>query len=424
MTYSLLPDLIAMLALIAFMRLLRRKHPQQHVDIWLIGMFFIFVEAFAHIFYAASSGNLRKALHVISLDAYLLAGLTFTWATGRNLFSRRSRILFLSLNTIALLAILTLYGLDIRDRFLYDLLLSAGLVLGIGSSLYIRRSWPLAAVQLCGWLPLGYFVNRSDFRGAVYWALFCLYVIAAFAFHHSLPRKSAGKQVVLAGFLIWALVFLAHPWVVHYPTYDDIATQVWNMQKFLISIGMLFVMLEEQVTANEWLALHDALTGLPNRRLFEDRLNHGLERSRRTKSHLALLMLDLNGFKEINDSFGHQTGDQILREVAANLRATVRSSDTLARLGGDEFMIIVSDLGNDCAYSISRLIEAIGGAFEKPILIAGQSTLVTASLGYAIYPDEAPDAASLLNLADQRMYALKERPIHPNLDRNIEAPAH
>jgi diguanylate cyclase (GGDEF)-like protein len=191
-------------------------------------------------------------------------------------------------------------------------------------------------------------------------------------------------------------------------SYSDIASHIWNMQKSLISIGMILVMLEEQVSSNEWLALHDELTGLPNRRLFAERLTMAIEQADRMRSRLALLILDLNGFKAINDTFGHQTGDHVLREVSSHLRRGVRATDTLARLGGDEFIIVATDLAMD--QGADHFVEAIRSAMERPVQCEGHSLLVSASLGIAIYPDDADDSIKLLRIADQRMYALKQRP--------------
>ena len=180
------------------------------------------------------------------------------------------------------------------------------------------------------------------------------------------------------------------------------------MQKALISLGMILVMLEEQVSNNQWLALHDDLTGLPNRRSFEDHLNHTLQRCRRRKGSLALLLLDLDGFKRINDSLGHQAGDEVLRGVANNLRESLSAANTLARLGGDEFTLVAAGLED--RRSVDHLLNSIRSAVEKPLLIDGQTLSVTASLGVAIYPDDADNATSLLRIADQRMYKLKQKP--------------
>jgi diguanylate cyclase (GGDEF)-like protein len=183
---------------------------------------------------------------------------------------------------------------------------------------------------------------------------------------------------------------------------------------------MILVMLEEQVSSNEWLALHDELTGLPNRRLFSDRLSVSIERADRMSSRLALLILDLNGFKSINDTMGHQAGDQVLREVSSHLRKSVRASDTLARLGGDEFIIVTNDLGID--QRAVQLLDSVRIALDKPIMVEGRSMVVTASMGMAIYPDDAEDSIRLLRVADQRMYAAKAMPIHsPKTGSNMKA---
>jgi diguanylate cyclase (GGDEF)-like protein len=122
-------------------------------------------------------------------------------------------------------------------------------------------------------------------------------------------------------------------------------------------------------------------------------------------------MLDLNGFKRINDTLGHCVGDQVLREVAKNLREHVRSFDALARLGGDEFTMIASDVSDE--QSLEELLNDVRRAVERPLLTDGQRLVVTASLGAAIYPDDASDEAGLLRVADQRMYLLKRKPALP-----------
>ncbi len=129
------------------------------------------------------------------------------------------------------------------------------------TAFYLRRSWKFAALQICGWFAVGLLINNGKFREAVYWSLCCVYSIAWFNFRQRLPRKSTGRLAILTGFFIWAAFFLVHPLIVQYRTYADIASHVWNMQKSLISIGMILVMLEEQVSSNRWLALHDELTG-------------------------------------------------------------------------------------------------------------------------------------------------------------------
>jgi diguanylate cyclase len=419
MNYLFLPDLLALTILIVILLLLRRRHPQGRADIWLLGLFFTLVEAVAHTFYPLN-GLPPKSLHLIVMDCYLLGGIVFVWASSGYSASTRVELLYLVLNTLPLVAVTTLYGLHIYSGIAFFFCMAAGLLLGVSSSLYLRHSWRFAALHVCGWLAMGYLIHAANYRAAVYWSLCCVYTIAAINFQRRLARNSTGRLAIVTGFVIWALCLLLHPWIVTYRAYADIASHVWNMQKSLISIGMILVMLEEQVSSNEWLALHDELTGLPNRRLFADRLTTAIERADRAHSRLALLILDLNGFKTINDTMGHQAGDQVLRDVSNNLRKSVRASDTLARLGGDEFIIVATDLGVD--QTLDHFIAAVRSALEKPVQVEGQSMIVSASLGIAIYPDDADDSIKLLRIADQRMYALKHKPeFSPKTGANIKA---
>jgi diguanylate cyclase (GGDEF)-like protein len=419
MNYSFLPDLLALAILIVILLLLRRRHPQGRADIWLLGLFFTLVEAVAHTFCPQNQAPPRM-LHLIVMDCYLAGGMVFAWASGGYPFSRNVELIYLSLNTLPLLALTSLYGLHIYAASAFFAVMAAGLVIGVASSIYLRHNLLYAGLHAVGWLAMGYLIHKAQYREAVYWSLCCLYTIAAINFQRRLARNSTGKLAIVTGFTIWALCLLLHPWIVVYRAYADIASHIWNMQKSLISIGMILVMLEEQVSSNEWLALHDELTGLPNRRLFADRLTNAIDRADRMRTRLALLILDLNGFKAINDTMGHQAGDQVLREVSAHLRRSVRASDTLARLGGDEFIVVATDL--DITQSVDHFMESVRSALEKPILVEGQSMIVSASMGMAIYPDDADDSINLLRIADQRMYALKQRPeFSPKMAANMKA---
>jgi diguanylate cyclase (GGDEF)-like protein len=419
MNYSFLPDTLALMILIIILLLLRRRHPQGRADIWLLGLFFTLVEAIAHNFYPQDALP-PTSLHLIVMDCYLLGGVVFIWASGGYPFSNNPELINLSLNALPLLAISTLYGLHIYTAVAFFACIAAGLVIGVASSLYLRHNTEYAILHVCGWLGMGYLIHRGEYREAVYWSLCCVYLIAAINFQRRLARNSTGKLAIVTGFAIWALCLLVHPWIVKYRAYAEIASHIWNMQKSLISIGMILVMLEEQVSSNEWLALHDELTGLPNRRLFADRLSLAIDRADRMRTRLALLILDLNGFKIINDTMGHQAGDQVLREVSSHLRKSVRASDTLARLGGDEFIIVATDL--EQGQSADHFVEAVRYALERPVLVEGRSMIVSASLGMAVYPDDANDSIKLLRIADQRMYALKQGPeFPPRIEGNLKA---
>jgi len=153
------------------------------------------------------------------------------------------------------------------------------------------------------------------------------------------------------------------------------------------------------------LANHDSLTGLANRNLLMDRLQHALEQAKRASSKLAVLFLDLDDFKQINDNYGHETGDRVLKCVAERLLACLRSGDTLARRSGDEFVIVLENISS--RDMVEQVVDKIQKVFEQRIDIEGIDVSITMSIGFAIYPDEAEDKMELLNLADKRMYAKK-----------------
>jgi diguanylate cyclase (GGDEF)-like protein len=407
MNFAFLPDMLALAILVVILMVLRKRHPQERADLWLLGLFFTLVEAVAHTFYA-SSGPPQRPLHVIVMDCYLLTGMIFVWASGANPISSSPRRIYLAVNSLPLFGICTLYGLHILSGAAFYPFMAAGLLIGVTSSVYVRKSWLLAGLHAAGWLAMGYLIHVGEYREVVYWSLCCVYTTATVNFYRRLPSGSTGRLAIVTGFSIWSLNLLLHPWIVQHRSFADIASHIWNMQKSLISIGMILVMLEEQVSSNEWLALHDELTGLPNRRLFADRLTIAIERADRMRSRLALVILDLNGFKKINDTLGHQVGDQVLREVSAHLRKSVRASDTLARLGGDEFIIVASDMEQEG--SVDHFMDSIRRSLERPVVVDGRHLVVSASVGMAIYPEDAEDSIRLLRVADQRMYAFKHRP--------------
>lgn len=152
-------------------------------------------------------------------------------------------------------------------------------------------------------------------------------------------------------------------------------------------------------------AYHDALTGLPNRRRFTERLDQALVKARRNNTPLALLFLDLDHFKDVNDALGHAAGDALLQEIAHRLKSCVRTSDTVARLGGDEFTALLPDVDGSGAIQVAKKILQ---SLPVSYVIGGKTLTVTPSIGISLYPDHAPDAATLIQLADGAMYASKQ----------------
>ncbi len=154
------------------------------------------------------------------------------------------------------------------------------------------------------------------------------------------------------------------------------------------------------------LAYYDVLTKLPNRALLADRLQQAVARSHRNKTQLAICFLDLDGFKPVNDNFGHEVGDQILIKVAERITQNIREIDTVSRQGGDEFVILLNDIESEeqCAHTLERIHQSL----SQPQLIDGVEHLLTASSGVTLYPGDQSEMSSLLRHADEAMYLAKK----------------
>ncbi len=160
---------------------------------------------------------------------------------------------------------------------------------------------------------------------------------------------------------------------------------------------------EEEINV---LAHHDALTGLPNRRLFRDIITVELAQARRNRKKMGVLFLDLDRFKDINDTLGHDTGDLLLQEVARRFKISIRQSDTIARIGGDEFNIIIPDITQ--AEAAAEVARKIIDSLRRPLTIADHHLMITTSIGISVYPDDTEELDNLLNYADMAMYHAKE----------------
>jgi diguanylate cyclase (GGDEF)-like protein len=162
--------------------------------------------------------------------------------------------------------------------------------------------------------------------------------------------------------------------------------------------------LSQAQAALEYQALHDVLTGLPNRRRFDSWLGQSVESARGRAGSVGLLLLDLDGFKEVNDTLGHHVGDELLREVAERLRGTLRDGDLVARLGGDEFAVVLPDADTAKANAAAqRVLDAL----KAPIRVQGHAIETGGSVGIALFPADGSDPISLLRRADMAMYSAK-----------------
>ncbi|MFN3902670.1 EAL domain-containing protein [Rehaibacterium terrae] len=201
-------------------------------------------------------------------------------------------------------------------------------------------------------------------------------------------------------------------WLTHvdgsrYPVWRTV-TAARDEQGRTVNFILGYLNIAELVLAREHLdhlAHHDALTGLPNRALLTRDLQRVLSRARFMRSGVAILFLDLDGFKNINDSLGHSVGDRLLQAVAARLRALIRDSDMVARIGGDEFVIVLESLKDPGG--AERVAEKVMEAFNEPFVVGEHSLYLTPSIGISLYPGDGEDAETLLRNADTAMYAAK-----------------
>ena len=189
--------------------------------------------------------------------------------------------------------------------------------------------------------------------------------------------------------------------------------------KFTQAEAALLELLSEQVAAAMFFATkydpqelfyratHDPLTGVANRSLFMDRLRSEIAHGERGASLLGVLMIDMNGLKQINDTFGHRTGDAVIVEVSHRIAACARESDTVARLGGDEFGVILSPI--DSMLGIESAIDRYSHAIAHPFLYENRAFPMSASIGGAVFPHDTDDINNLMEIADQRMYQIKKR---------------
>ncbi|NEX18032.1 MAG: hypothetical protein C1943_15820 [Halochromatium sp.] len=187
---------------------------------------------------------------------------------------------------------------------------------------------------------------------------------------------------------------------------DQIIGVIENARDISDQLALL-EQLKEQKLSYAHLAQHDPLTGLPNRLLFTDRLSQAILRAQRDQYGLAILLIDLDHFKHINDSFDHSSGDQVLQEVAARLRALFRAADTIARLDGDEFGVILSEIkpGQEAALVAHKILQS----FEEPFYIRGRQVFLAASIGIALYPEHGTSVDDLVRNADTALNRAKDQ---------------
>jgi len=413
LNWSGIPDVAAIALLIcAFASVARRSHTPVS-GLWLTGWLMILLHFAAGLFISAPGiwGNLVLVLFSASLA---WAGVLFMHASipHRNDVSSRWMLWALWASNLLYLTVLS-FGSEARWA-----LNLAAIVLGLCPLVItlasIRRvnhplRWILSSLYGALSIFLLTFQHRPGIGPDLAWnaILFNVYFGCCIFFAYAFRRDTAGAFVTIVGFFTWASVFIVAPMMRAFQPQVHIESEVWNLPKFVVAIGMMLLLLEDQIEHNKHLALHDPLTGLPNRRLFEDRMASAVERSRRTGTEMALLVIDLNDFKQVNDTMGHHVGDLVLQRVASTFAERVRRSDTVSRTGGDEFSVILGEPTNrDAAELVGESLKEL---LSEPLDIEGQKVSVGASIGIAVFPEDATDTESLCIAADMQMYGAKRR---------------
>ncbi len=409
--WTRIPDLVcAVLMIWAFGSVPRDK--QKYVSgIWMLGWVMILVHSIAALF-TQLHGIWGGLTYIVYSAALASAGLLFSYALIPSRDNRSRLWLLYSLEATGFV-------------YLTILILSPGRHWALNLFAVLLTLCPLAVIltsiraadEPCRWIVLAFcaslstflliFQNRRPYGQQLAWSgfLFTIFIGSCFFTFLAYRRATAGVSVTVVGFFGWALVFILEPLQRALWPQVHIESEIWHLPAFVVAMGMLLLLLENELQHSKYLALHDELTGLANRRLFQDRLDNALARARRTGVPLGLLSIDLNQFKLVNDNLGHQAGDKVLQQVSALFNERVRGSDTVARTGGDEFCVILENPtsradAEQVGHSLRRLLE-------KPLQLGDRSVLIGASVGIAIFPNDAPDADSLCSVADLRMYEEK-----------------
>lgn len=274
--------------------------------------------------------------------------------------------------------------------------------------------WTTAAVALLIAAGAAVFVAQNDYDSAVRVLVSSLFLVAGSLYVRKFPRFSLGVLLAASGLFSWGTALFLDTSTGSDTALLDPSNGLLMLSKYLVAIGMIVTVLEEQIEEarvySQQLshqANHDILTSLPNRILLQDRLNQALARCRRSKAMMAVFSIDLDRFKQVNDTFGHRVGDLYLKEVAQRLSSRVRDGDTLARTGGDEFTAILENVRSpEDASGVARaLIETL----HRPIVLEGASHMASASIGVALYPFDGSDSDSLRRAADQAMTRAKHQ---------------
>jgi len=408
--FSVLPDFVAIGGLIAVFWTLLRRTGESRLNFWLVGWGMLLMHIVAE-FVARNTPGSADGAWSAAVAMLVLTANAFLWASNDQLEIGWRNLSIVVLSAVPDVIFLTLDTYGSNATWAYAILTVAGL----GSMLWFMRVWhgandrPTArwrtALVLLAYAVQGALVAAHHPGEGVTWMLVWHYLAVAEFYRVTAPRPSASVRFTMINFIAWAFVFpVANLMYVLWP-HVHVDGEVWNLPKFLVATGMTFTLLEEQLSKAEYASLHDALTGLPNRRMLTRRLHAAMTQAKAAGTLMALVVIDLDGFKEINDTLGHAVGDEVLQWAARQFRTCLQPRDVLARLGGDEFAVVLTDV--PARQAAEHVAQNLRLALADGMLIRTRQLALRASVGFAVYPADGQDADRLYAVADRAMYERK-----------------
>ncbi len=404
MDRTLLPEIFSLTVFILGFRPLARR-VGEHANLWFLGWGFVLAYLLAQMFDAPQ----RLYIHLISAWALQGAGLTFVMVSG-NLPKRRIPWLLMAEMSLPMLLLSAFDVFHVTHPLPAIALCLLFLVPGVHMVVKPRlRTRPI--VTVCGGFALfgvlAIPVTLYSVHLAQQLSLTLIFLSASYLYYVTAARPTRGVLAATWGFAAWGLSYpfaILFAWLFPRIPLDR---NILGLPVYFVVIGIMLTLLEEHVERTERLAMHDPLTDLPNRRMFEERLIATMEEARINRTTVACLVIDVDNFKQINDTLGHSAGDQLLRALAVRLSWHMTPRDILARTGGDEFTALLAGVNDE--HHLRFIAGAMMSAGSVPIVIDGKPVDLHISIGIALSPDHADDIDSLRRAADQAMYTAKRR---------------
>ena len=344
----------------------------------------------------ASPGDARLRGVLLAVGAYLIASLLLFLAYTAKLIGLPGLLASIALIAVVNLAFLAAFKLEINERFADADLTLAQTLAAIAVIMFVAFNFDRDRSLVLAWCLVVMLFGVFRFKPRDFGTT-TLFMLAGYALVINLlmSLKPATVDVFIEWYQ-WAWLALL------LPPFAWIGARISAMRARIMRAN------EELINALatiQDMATHDSLTGLHNRASLTDALQHAVSKARRNNESLAVFFIDLDGFKTVNDTLGHATGDHLLREIARRLRAKIRDSDLVARLGGDEFVVMVESVTDRTGLQLlsSKILATVG----EPMQLQGHEVTVTTSIGIAIFPDDGADVSTLLANADLAMYRAK-----------------